>query len=301
MTILSTAPLAERLMVVAPKVTEFGVVVGTACNFRCAHCASVDDSNYGLTSPEISSIINTINTHHFKSLFFVGGETTFYLPSINRILTAVEKLESKTVRIVTNGSFASNPTAAKKCLSSFLRLTHVSLSYDKYHSKFLPLSSVKTLYEVCKSLNIKFDVTTAISSPTDLAILNTLVLIGKFPVSIQHVMPVGRAKNKVAMRYPSLDKKVLSYCCPIRNQIFYLCGRGYSTCCGSLIFSGDNKDFVKSTFDKYMSSSFYNVISRYSFGELMQKYNIPLKNLRPEHSVGCTLCTHIFANKHRFS
>jgi len=271
--------------------------VGTACNFSCAHCCSAYEGDRRLSGDEIASIVNTINTRRIYSLYFVGGETTLYIPEINNILSGVNRIDSTKVHIITNGYFAINSKAAEQVLSSFLTLTSLSLSYDKYHKKFLPLSSVKMLYNACVKKKIKFNVSVAISSPLDLSLLNHLTKIGNFPINIQGVMSAGRAKDNITLEYPCLDKDVLSRGCPINKKLFYLCGRGYSTCCGSLILNRNATEaFVKPKCDDYLASNFYKIISKYSFGELLDKYNIPKNNLHPKYSVNCNLCEYIFRN-----
>jgi len=122
---------------------NLGITVGTKCNFRCRHC--LVDENLGskkISRSEIKLLISEINKHTPRTLVFTGGEPTLYVNEINAILSALDATQEIKVRIITNGYFALNSVATVKVLKSFKLLNGVSMSYDRFHSEFIPEAHV---------------------------------------------------------------------------------------------------------------------------------------------------------------
>ncbi len=276
-------------------ISELGIGVGYACNFKCVHCGVSHKKKLRLSDSEITRLVKTINTNKVPALLFVGGEPSLYIQDINRILSKVENLNKTQVRITTNGHFAKSKVAAKSLLSEFLRIDKVHLSYDKFHKKFLPNRNIKNLHEACRDSKIDFGVLMAIQSPMDLALLPQLRALGDFPIGIQKVLPTGAAKNSgVSLVPPIFDRRVLSRSCPNAGKIMYLCGEGFSLCCSSLVLNGNNPGFVHPTLSKHLNSRFYKMVCTKSFGEIMKIAHISESDLAPAHSESCNLCEHIF-------
>ncbi|HAH31176.1 MAG TPA: hypothetical protein DCL44_02560 [Elusimicrobia bacterium] len=274
---------------------ELGINLGYRCNFRCAHCSVIEDPRIKLSASEVNLLAKIIEGHKFRSLLFVGGEPTLYIDIANDILSKAGDLSRTSVRITTNGHFANSKCNAIKTLASFVKLDRVQLSYDKFHSKFLPLANIRNLFYACKALKKKFNVTTVLENPMDILLLEKIKRAGKFTVGIQKVLPIGRAKtNHINHPYPSLDQKVLRKHCPNRSKIMYFCGRGFSTCCSSLVFNSREKDMIHPTIERHLNSKFYKTAVLSNFGRFARKLGVSTKDLRPEHSAPCTLCEFLF-------
>lgn len=275
---------------------ELGVVVGYKCNFRCAHCCFPHDGSQGLAAEEKTSIVSAIRSYAPRSILFVGGETSLYVDTINEILSAVPDLSGSSIRVTTNGHFAGTLASAVRVLRSFKKLDTVQLSYDKFHSKFLPFSSVKNLFLACKSLGKGFRVLYTVASPLELAGIKELGQVGKFKILVSKVMSAGEAaRNGIEYLYPSYDAGVLRRRCPARDTVSYICGRGFSVCCSLLNFETDVK-VSHPTIAAHKRSRFYRLISKMTFGELLKRSGLPPAGLPPQFSAECNICAHIFKN-----
>lgn len=185
--------------------------------------------------------------------------------------------------------------AAQQVLGRIPSLQQVRLSYDRFHAEFLPFSYVKNLYTACKRMKLSFRAVLCMQSPLDLTLVQKLEKLGDFRIEVQPVCDVGEArKNNVAFTYPVFDRKVLRKYCPNRNQLAYMCGKGFSVCCSNLVFNNVYDGCIHATPEKHMKSSFYKVITRFSFGQLLKRLNISEMELLPNHSTECSLCEYIF-------
>ncbi len=284
-----------------PSIFEMGVVVGYKCNFRCRHCVTLRNKTPSLNAGEKRRLIFTINRHNPRSLLFVGGETTLYIPTINEILSGMRALSRTKIKITTNGYFATTINSAIETLKAVKKLSAVQLSYDRFHAAHMPIHKVKKLYQACKQLGIDFSVIMTICSPLEMAGLRELWGIGKFRIGIQKVLPVGEAKrNGIEYLYPSFDKRVLGRFCPNRNKIKYLCGQGFSMCCGNLAYNS-RLPIVHPTAARHMNSRFYRLITTMNFRALLKKAGLPAAGLLPKHSSECNLCEYIFGNSRLLS
>jgi len=274
-----------------------GVNVGTRCNFQCAHClVEGKDRNRDLTRAEIELLRGTISRYQPKSVLFVGGETTLYVGVVNELISSHPDKKNLKVTVTTNGHFAKSIVLAKKVLSEFAVLDSVQVSYDVFHKVFLPIKNIGNLYAACKDLGIKFSVILTISSPMDLTLVPELRKMGKFKIGVQKVGRIGDAKiNNIGFSFPSFDKNVLLKKCPGRKGLGYLCGKGFSLCCAELVMNNPSGHFIHETLHRHRRSDFYRVMRSCTFGELVRRAGIPMKELLPEHSLECVLCDHIFS------
>ena len=224
---------------------------------------------------EISKIIAAADLYKIRHIHFVGGETTFYIAEIRKILDGIADRNKLRVRITTNGHFATTQKLAIETLSSIPKLKYVQLSYDKFHAKFLSVANVRNLYAACKKLELNFGVLAALQSATDITVAKQLSKIGDFTITMLPVLPAGAAKkNNVSFSYPSFNGKVLLKRCPSRNVIVYLCGQGFTNCCSSLAFNSNHKGLIFQSIEELLASSFHELISRHSMGALLKNAGI---------------------------
>lgn len=279
-------------------ISRLGIVLGFRCNFSCEHCSVYGKEEKELSRREISRITEEISRRRIKTLLFIGGEPSLYIPLTNKVLASLPGLSGINVKITTNGHFAVSRAAALATMARYVKLDSVQLSYDKFHAKFLPQDKIKNLYAACRESGRKFGVLLAIQSPLDLSVLAMLRRIGDFPVAVQKVLPAGSAKiNKVAFSFPKFDRRVLSRKCENRGKAAYVCGRGFSVCCASLTFGENYKNFAHPTLRQHFSSPFYKLISCNTMGGLLRKFGVSEASLRPEHSNICSLCEHLFNSR----
>jgi hypothetical protein len=253
----------------------------------------------GLTRPEKELIAATVRSHGLRTVLFIGGEPTLYIPDMNEMVSLFGEPVPK-IRMTTNGHFAGTRTKAKKVLSSISKLSGINLSYDKLHARFLPEENIEALCSACKELGVKFDVLLTVNSPMDMVLVKDLRRLGDFPILIQKLIPVGMAKqNNLGYRYPSFDEKVLEISCPMKDKLTYICGQGFSSCCGSLIYGLKSSGFVHPTVEELAASDFYRLISTHTFSGIIREFGLSGMEMLPEYSTPCVLCEAIFREKER--
>jgi len=278
------------------KTVKLCILPGYRCNFSCAHCTSIGKTPQRLGDVEKSAILDAIRRYKIRSLHFVGGEPTLYIPDINEILSRVPDLKRTRVRITTNGHYGGTKKSVKKVIESFLKLDFLQLSYDKFHEEFLPFKSVRTIYRACNEKQVGFSVALSVQTPLDLLMMNRLKSVGDFPIGVLKVMPAGAArKNGLEYRYPNFDKRVLGKKCPNYKVITYMCGEGFTSCCSLLSFGKNSRLFAHPTMEKLLGSRFYKLISGCTFREIMRKAGVTEEGLGPEQSSACSLCAYLFS------
>lgn len=276
---------------------KLAVSLGFTCDFKCEHCANGFEKPCSLTLTEKKSIVSAINKYKIRKLHFIGGEPGLYLRDIGEIIKGIHDKKSTSVVITTNGGFAKSIEKAASVLKKIPLLKKVQLSYDKFHARFLPLSGVANLHSAAMELGLDFGVLFSIQNPLDMTLIPELRKIGDFPIMMQKVLPQGSAAvNRVAYNnYMTFDKKVLKEKCPERNDMVYICGKGFTFCCSALVFNLKLNSAMFKTPEKMLKSQLLKQLKGKSFGALMKDYHINPDTLLPLHSSVCNLCEHIFS------
>jgi organic radical activating enzyme len=251
------------------------------------------DGNLGcgkISDSEIVRVIAEIRRHQPQTLIFTGGEPTLYIKEIDRILSAIVNEGKKEIKIITNGAFAKSPESAGEVLASIRGLSGVAMSYDRFHSEFIPATNVHNLAKACRMAGLRFTLMSAVQSPLDLAFLNSLKL-SEVHISIQKILSIGSAKkNGLRFEYPEFEPAVLGKKCPNLGGMVFNCGSGFTVCCGFFGSMPSKEKFVHGTISEHLRSRFYKLISKHTFGELLNLAGISADKLTPEHSDPCTLC-----------
>ena len=274
---------------------ELGISIGTRCTFKCRHCiVGHNKKARKVTGREISLLAATINKYRPRSVVFTGGEPTLYLKEINRIISHVKQADQIEFRLVTNGYFAKTTAASVQKLKTLVSINAVQLSYDEFHAEFLQLDRLHNLRAACKKLNISFSLVVSIRSPLDMLIVNGLGPLPGVNIAFQKVLAMGEAANNdLGYRYDAFDPSVLEKRCPNLGKLVYNCGSGFTVCCAQLAELPDRRDFVHPSVGEHTESRFYRLISKFTFGELLNISKLKTKDLGPADSAPCMLCAKI--------
>lgn len=273
------------------------VLVGYRCNFRCSHCIVAGKEQRELSNQEVSMLRGLLVSFKPEALLFIGGEPTLYIEKINTVLLGGIVAPETVVVITTNGHFASSLSSAISTLKSFSRLDSVQLSYDNFHKKYISLRHVSNLREACETLGLNFAVLISIRSPLDLVLLRELKSVGiaDRQIRVQGIHLIGAAAaNEIGYEYPSFNESTLARKCESLGNMVYLCGEGFTSCCSYLAFEEQNRNYVHQTIEAHLTSKFYHLVSKYTFGELLEMVGLSREVLLPEHSHLCALCARIF-------
>ncbi len=266
------------------------IVAGNFCNLRCTHCVndSGPDRSDHLTSGEIDLIASELNLKKPKIILFTGGEPSLLTGFINSIL---EQLTFQfKVKITTNGWFCKNEETMTKALNKFNKLSHIQLSYDAFHGSKLTVENVKSLSRECFRRNLKFNITMCIGNARDLITANQLVEEIGEKIVFQKVASIGRAKkNGISFDQPRFDNTILKKRCSNLDSLSYVHGKGFTFCCGPLVFESQVK-IAHSSIAAHMDSEIRRKFETKTFGELLNDTGATEAELTPEMSHPCSLC-----------
>jgi MoaA/NifB/PqqE/SkfB family radical SAM enzyme len=272
------------------------VMPGLFCNYSCSHC--VNNSGPKMTkkvsSNEIQRIQSDIKEYKPKSLQFSGGESSFYYQEINQIVSAHPDLENCEVILTSNGWYGKTLELTEKTLDQFDMISQVTLSFDVFHGNEAKIDFLENIKKYAKERNIKLVVSFCISSPLDLIKAKKVLGNIDIPVIYQKVDSVGRAKeNQQCFKFPVFEENTLDETCPNIECISFIPDKGFSICCGNLMFNGDNPEIYHETISDHFESPFYKRLKNQNFGQILEEKNILIKELKSKHSSACALCEFI--------
>jgi len=269
------------------------IVPGNFCNLRCSHCVnnSGPDRRDKLSESEIETLSAELNRAQPKLILLTGGEPTLHMPLINKILKHLTY--DFEVQITTNGWFAKTTEGIERVLSGFLRLDRVQLSYDVFHGSKLQREDVKRLADACTSRGLRFNMTMCISEAMDLVTADELTKEIGHNVVYQKVARIGRAEaTDTEFKQPRFDRAVLNKRCSNLSTLTYVHGKGFTFCCGPLVFDTD-APIAHPTVEEHFQSHLRREFETKTFGQLLQDVGGTEAELTPAMSHPCALCHHI--------
>lgn len=276
----------------------FTIVLGYYCNFSCDHCgtASGPYRKKRLKENEKKKITDFIRSYRPKQVQFTGGEPTFYIDDINELTYDFSKTKEAKIKITTNGWFASSKDSTCNLLNRINCLTGINLSWDMYHLSHLKQSRkhIMNLKEYCIDNDLTFDILITITAPIELIRIREMLSDLDLSISYQRIEACGRAKdNNLRYQYFKFETDILGASCPNSNIICYICGKGFSNCCGNLIYNNDFRFAYSSNVEQLLESNFYNNITNHTFGDLADIASLKMTGFDAHDSSACQICEKI--------
>ncbi|WP_164848399.1 radical SAM protein [Halobacteriovorax sp. HLS] len=277
---------------------ELNIILGHKCNYTCTHCVNSsgpDQVSSKLSDDEISNITTQIKEHAPKLVLFTGGEPTLYLKDMNQFIREhPNKLEAK-FGITTNGWFGSSIEQTRILLDKVDRLDFVQVSFDAFHGTKTEYSYIKNIRDYCESKGMSFNISMAIAEPKDLLMAQELIKDLGVKVIFQKVSKVGRAQeNNITYKYFKFEESVLDEKCPNVDSFTYIPAKGYSNCCGNLVYNDVTQDICNTEFDDYISSDIFKTLRNKTFKEMLADKEIDTAQIPVDCSSACNLCEFIF-------
>jgi len=277
------------------------IVPGYKCNYTCDHCGndSGPTADLKLSENEISLLKGEIVKHAPGMLLFTGGEPTLHIDIINELIEVHPSLDSAKIQITTNGWYAQSETKIESILSQFRKLDSVQISYDVFHGSKLTREGIESLIRYCDSKSIEHNLSVCLTEPMDLLEIKDSIQNLNTNISYQKVQASGRAKKSENFyRNPNFDPSVLETKCPNLEQISYICGRGFSTCCSNLMFNTTVPGMHHMTISDHLNSDFFNTLNTNTFKQLIERKKAEDIVLNQYNSLPCNLCESIHTGKH---
>lgn len=280
------------------------------CNAKCDHCcfSCLPNSVNCLTDEEIEAVVRYAETHEDVALVsLTGGEA---LLRKSKVLETIHRLSilGKDVTLITNGFWATNDKNTKSLLTSLRTagLRYLTVSYDNYHSEYIPVDNIKRLFLHIK----KFDIEVALNMVVDkknrgVDLLDKLgESIFGVPITIVPASPVGRAKNlnMEDLYLKTIDELELT--CPATGWEFVIHHDGYVyPCCSPSVFEtnlrigsiGDAD--ISELEDKFYSNMLLYILKREGFTWFIDKMKLDLTGKKFVSS--CEVCKFIFSDMNK--
>lgn len=277
---------------------ELNIILGHKCNYTCTHCVNSsgpDKVSSKLEDQEIENITNQIKQYSPKLILFTGGEPTLYLKEMNHFIGEhPSKLDAK-FGITTNGWFGSSLQQTKIVLDKIAKLDFVQVSFDAFHGTKTQYEFIKNIKDYCEQKSISFNISMAIAEPKDLLMAQELIKGLAVKVIFQKVSKVGRAQeNNITYKYFEFEESVLEQKCPNIDSFTYIPQKGFSNCCGNLVYNDVTDEICNNEFDDYISSNIFKTLRNKTFKEMLEDKKMDISQIPVDCSSACNLCEYIF-------
>ncbi|MFT6633989.1 MAG: organic radical activating enzyme [Bacteriovoracaceae bacterium] len=276
------------------------VMPGLFCNYTCSHC--VNDSGPKMTekvSPaEIKLIRSDVVKFRPKMLQFSGGESSFYADEINQIVSSHPDIDNCEVILTSNGWYGKTKALTKEILDKFEKISKITLSFDVFHGNEAKVEYLNHIKEYASSNSIDLVVSFCISTPLDLIRAKKILENIDLPVIYQRVDNVGRAKvNQLGFNFSVFDENVLNETCPNIKCVSFVPEKGFSICCGNLMFNDDSPYIYHKDTTEHLESKFFKRLQKLNFGQILAEEKISISNLNASHSSPCSICEFIHSGE----
>lgn len=173
------------------------------CDVACYHCVFTSSPKVAGQLPRahaLAAIDELAAITAFERVTVSGGEPFLDLDYLVAVAQRTRSL-GRAFRVVTNGSFAVDEVTALSRIGPLakLGLETLGLSWDRFHSPFVPAERARLTIRACRQLGVSVRVTVVASRREGVA--EALADLGddgfELPVTQVKCLPVGRAERKV--------------------------------------------------------------------------------------------------------
>lgn len=175
------------------------VMTTDQCTAKCDHCSvrSDKDRSDRLTLDQmIEGIRQTYELGNLRTVVFAGGEPTMLKDDLNEAIAYAFGLGLNT-RLVTNASWAITPDKAMRKVEDLRAsgLLEINISFDKYHSPYIPPIFVKHAWDASRGQGFgSVVIATHYSNDPDTSFERVFNLIGE-ELPILHIADQGASSD----------------------------------------------------------------------------------------------------------
>ncbi len=282
------------------------------CNASCGHCITKSNisRNEKIDFETAKNIIKAAPRYNKKVIIFSGGEAMLFFDEIIE-LSKFASSYGIDVMIETNGYWALNSTVTQNKLELLKTngLKTIFVSYDYFHSKYIPYENIKSIVRACNDLDIKCEImfTNSTYPKEDEAILSSFKK-EKLPYYEDDLLPFGNACDM----FLGVDKKSIKQLnnCDSFATTFLPNGDVFA-CCNindenqelkkTPMYLGNlHQDNIERVFSKEKGSKFFSIISDKSlierFSDFVWEKGLYSDNLDKQFFSTCDLCMFLSSN-----
>lgn len=290
---------------------EVGIIIDEKCNIECAHCcfSSGPKSTQHLDDDDILRIAReSVDSPTVTTVGISGGEAMLRKSVVLETIQIVSQ-GKKSVSLTTNGFWGVTPKKATQTANELKDAgpSHLTISYDGFHSDLLKPQRVANVLDAAKSINLPVSINIAVTSQDngDHAVSLLQESADDVPLRRFSVTPVGKAKSLTQDDFIRKTYAPDTLRCPGFEPTFHFDGKVYP-CCSPIVFdtclqvgSVENTS-VDDSIDRISRNAYFAIIRREGFGWL-HKRAVEERILDKEGSESvvdaCELCARLTKNE----
>nr|WP_294485565.1 radical SAM protein [uncultured Anaerosporobacter sp.] len=285
-----------------------GITIGTYCNANCSICCMSNEEKTKIDIEKVEQYIqSTKNYDKLKNICFTGGEVMCYYDELIKLISLANNC-GKTCGIITNGYWGKDLVDCKNKIKTLRSngLKYITLSYDEFHEKYIPIKSIINIIQASKELDVKI----SIQSVTLKNTYNSkwISQMGAYleDVNINFVpcMPTGNAKECIDTdEYPRLYeinglkcRKSGSFSITSDGKIWPCCSAIITET--ALVIDYLGYDIVD-TINKLQCNVILYALRNYGFDFFIDIAERELNITLPKYVISsCELCSLLFSDKY---
>lgn len=286
---------------------SLSINVTQKCNAACKHCCFICEphAKNSLSDEQIKMLVNYAITHDEVNVVSLTGGEALLNPNMISIIKTLTGAGKK-VSLITNGFWAVSMKKTEEMMKALKKagLVILTISYDQYHSEYIPIQNIKNILQVGNRLDFELSINMVDDKSTDKnkMILNELndylfyTSVTKVPV-----MPVGRAKSINKDYIYKAPFHQFSLRCPSSAWEFVVHHDGYVyPCCSPAIFEtclsvgSINESSIEELDQRLYSNILLYVLKKEGLGWFIDHLELDLQN--KEFVSNCEICKYIFSD-----
>lgn len=215
------------------KVSNVGICYSTICDMWCDHCILQNYQRITMPKNIAESITHQACLYKIKSVTFTGGEPMIFLKDIEDIMFRYKNNVS--FDIITNALWAKN--SEKKDIVKTLEklkmcgLSHISLSTDEFHQKFVPIETIKLVAILALEHGLQVTVMYTMTKSSSIENFRELERIGAI-IRKNQLVPIH---PMLITKAPKLRIGDLIQPCSVVGQILVMPNGDVFACCGGRV------------------------------------------------------------------
>ncbi|KPK78637.1 MAG: hypothetical protein AMJ89_00895 [candidate division Zixibacteria bacterium SM23_73] len=226
-----------------PFLSQVGLFLTFRCTICCRHCM-VGAGPHRTEEVDLNEAIDWLHqivsygNGHIKSIGFTGGEPFYCWDKLLKLAHTARQL-GLTHTIMTNGFWAKSKQKTRSLLVQ-LQPSDVSISTDVYHAEYIPVENVARVFETCRDLGIRCDITLAcepnVLEQTRPLVQQILSFAPRESIRATRVFPSGRGESQADFCDESaMDKPPSEIPCLFATVPYILPNGDIIACVGPII------------------------------------------------------------------
>lgn len=170
------------------------------CDAKCAHCFQ-EHLNINLSLGKTLDLIKYMSSkYNLTHISFTGGEPFLRYDFLRKAIQFNKSLDIKS-KVITNCKWCDSEELIYERINELIAydLDQITISYDYFHSRYIPLENVLKLIKICNILKLDVVMYTSLSTATEektRSIIDKLKRETNFEVIYRWVIPPKNSKLK---------------------------------------------------------------------------------------------------------